>query len=302
MPLIIPKLVVKYLIPGIFISFIIIARLLYYHSRSNYKLNSFSEFLMKPFSLEWQLDGTLDHVLQRELVNKKMKSLLVLFYSGIALFLVGNLIGLFYFIYVDLFKELSQGNTGAIREWTAIIINNPFNGEWKGSIPWISFERNLNTWDWILFTSANTSNPSFMGKYAISLIQNSIVIAIIFLIPLLWGPIRTSFVPSLLFYFISMSIATHGIFEALARLMSIEFKLETIQYGYLIVTEKELDVIDPYNIMLKLLGGIILLFLLFLFLGRRIGKVHYPDIKSSQRWFIIYMCLYYWISFIILLL
>lgn len=296
---------------------IILSLLLYLLSNTNSssKVNKIiSKFVITPVQLEplhSELSDTQDLALTENKFKNQLNYRIFLIYVAIILFLVGNLIGEFYFLVSDVSLPVDQGSTGEIRHWSSIILNSPFSGGWMGFLPWYGNlplpPKNLDvyheTWDWILFTAPITDNPAFLDTMVWVIFLGNIFSGALFLSPLLIGAIRKSFLPSMFFFTTGMLITMKGIFSCFSRVFNLEFASGSITYGIQTITKNNfIDVTDLLmSFILPLLLVMVGLYVFFALLGHKIWNYHYPDYHFSHIWFLMFISISFWGSLLILL-
>ncbi|MHA2245620.1 MAG: hypothetical protein ACXADY_11705, partial [Candidatus Hodarchaeales archaeon] len=249
---------------------IMLSLLVYWLSKAktNSKVKKFaSEFFIKPLPLEplhTELSNTSDLSEMKNKFTKQLSYRILLIYGGVILFFLGNLIGLFHFILADIGLPITQGSTGDTRVWNSIVLYSPFSGGWMGFFPWYgSFPyppMNLDTfheiWSWIFFTSTITDNPAFLTDTVWMILVGSVLSGLLFLIPLLFGVIRKSFLPSMFFFSTGMLTTTRGVFSCFSQAFRLEFASGSVTYGIGTITKKNLepvtDLLDSFVLPLLL--------------------------------------------------
>jgi hypothetical protein len=168
------------------------------------------KFVIRPIpldSLHKELSDTSDLSEMKNDFKKRLSYRFLLIYGAIILFLLGNLIGEFYFILTDTRIPVTQGSTGDTRTLASIVFNSLFSGGWMGSLPWygnmplppIYLDTYHETWSWVFFTSTFTDNPAFLDSTVWLILLGTIFSGLLFLSPLYFGSIRKSFLPSNVF-------------------------------------------------------------------------------------------------------
>lgn len=262
---------------------------------SGSKLRRYISYLVSPPRIGSYKSGSPDDNSEREPKSKwrEDKVRLFFFYIGIALFLISFIIGEFYEVMFDLSLPISQGNTGELRTVTSVIFQSPFNAGWVGALPWMGFVTYHETWSWIFFTAALTDNPNFLGSLVIVLVLISIGGGLVFLTPLVTKRIRHSFLPSLFFFMTGMMIFSKGAIGLIAQALTLAFGGAEIEYSSVIVSG---DMIPELASVIAIgIPIILVMFALFVVLGRKLWKVHYADSKS-RTWFMVYIALSFWLG------
>ncbi|MHA2345451.1 MAG: hypothetical protein ACXACP_01905 [Candidatus Hodarchaeales archaeon] len=296
---------------------IVLSLLIYWLSKANKstKINKFlSKIFITPFPLEPLHPELHDEITLSETKNSFKKQLsyrIILIYGGIILFLLSNFIGEFYFILTDISLPVTQGNTGDMRVWSRIVFNSPFRGGWMGFFPWygdfplppINLDSFHETWTWIFFTATGTDNPAFLDTVVWLILLGSFVSGLLFLIPLLFGVIRKSFLPSMFFFFTGMLTLTRGLFTCFSQAFKLEFASGSVTYGIQTITKENLEsVTDLFgSFVLPLLLVVLIFFVVFIHLGRKLWKQHYPNHQFSHNWFMFFITLSFWGSLFILM-
>jgi hypothetical protein len=226
--------------------------------------------------------------------NDRVK--LYFYYLGIVLFLISFILAEFYQVMVDASFPVTQGNTGDSRIITTIFFQSLFNVGWVGSLPWFGVTAYHQTWNWVLFTSAFTDNPNFLASFVVVLTLLTIGVGIVFLVPLAIKSIRHSFVPAMFFFMTGMTIFTKaavGYFGGAVHLLyaSIEF-----DYSLIIATGSMIP--NFTGVLTSCILLILPMFVLFVFLGRKLWKVFYDD-SRSRNWFTVYIALSFWIGLLL---
>ena len=219
-------------------------------------------------------------------------SCLAVLYLYIVLFVLGNLVGTFYSVAADISRSVTQGGTGLPRVVNGVLFQDTFHAGWTGDLPWYGVLplplKGMNTyhetWTWIFFVGY------FAGEdFSLSMTQNIIgltfIAGIVFLLPLLIGRIRTSFVPSLFFFVVGMTTATRALFGCFAQALKLGYFGDTLQFGLLQLSAADfpLDVLN--TVIFTLLPFVSLMFVLFPVLGYVLWKRHYPGSRRSAAWF-----------------
>jgi hypothetical protein len=225
-------------------------------------------------------------------------------YLFVSLFVICNILAQFYLVADDLLQPVTQGGTDFVRTWVSITIYGPFIGGWKGSLPWYGYSLlpPLNgstfheTWRWISFTQAVSSNSSIFGSSFSFLLITTVLTSTMFFVPLLLKSIRKSLVPSLFFYSTGVLIMTKSVFACLGQSLRLIFG-ETITYGVITINSTTGQLLPNLHLAIVVCSAlIIVMFFITIVLGRKIWHIHYPDNEKSMRWFISAIMIVYWLS------
>lgn len=231
---------------------------------------------------------------------RQIKIRLFFVYIGIALFLISFMIGEFYQVILDIILPVTQGSTGETRIVTSVIFQSPFSAGWIGSLPWYgtiplpgNFGTYHETWSWIFATAAFTDNPNFLDTIVMIMLLFSAIVGLVFLAPLASKTIRRSFLPSMFFFMTAMMIFTKAAIDCFAQAYALAFCNARIQYGLIVVTGDMIPIlvegiIISLPIILAMLG-------LFLVIGWKLWKVHYPALES-RKWFMVFITLSFWLG------
>ena len=226
---------------------------------------------------------------------RKDKVRMYFYYLGLVLFIVTFMISEFYEVMLDLALPVSQGNTGETRIVSSVMFQGIFNSGWLGSLPWRGVVTYHETWSWILHTAAFTDNPGFLSTIITVLFLFSMGVGIVFLLPLALKQIRRTFLPSMFFYLTGMMVFSKAALGCVATGLALAFGAE-IEYGVIAVTGPMIPGLW-YVVVLGLLV-VLGMFVIFILIGRRLWKVHYPE-SDFRKWFMIYITLFYWVGFAI---
>ncbi len=224
---------------------------------------------------------------------------LFFYYIGIILFLSSFVIGEFYEVMFDLLLPVSQGTTGETRVAISVMFESAFSAGWIGSLPWMGVNAYHETWSWIFFTAAFTDNPIFLSTVIYFLSQVSIVVGIVFLLPLSIKRIRHSFFPSMFFFTTGMTIFTKTSLSCLAYAVALAFG--NAELDYITLTANGSMIPGLSNIIAVLLPIVLVMLTFFLILGRNLWRVYYSD-KRSSAWFMVYIILSFCLGFAITML
>ncbi|MFX1254704.1 MAG: hypothetical protein ACFFCZ_24045 [Promethearchaeota archaeon] len=279
--------------------------------RTNGKVNNFLTYLINPITL-----GSLTPTPAVEMSEEEKKNLLnqlglrlFLVYGAIVLFLGSSIIAEFYHILSDVTVLVTQGSTGLARTWSTLVIDTPFSGGWYGTFPWygqfpfppINLDIFHRPWGWILFTNGTTDNPQFLVDHFIGVVFRAFLFGLIFLLPLGIRAIRESFIPSLFFFTTSMFTLSRAFLGCFSQAWNLEFGAASVQIGHWTVT-KGMGQIPEMSIIFGLLPFIILIYGVFIFLGNKLWRIHYPDNQISRLWFFGYITVGYWLSLVLIIL
>ncbi|UCE09305.1 MAG: hypothetical protein JSW61_10035 [Candidatus Thorarchaeota archaeon] len=286
-----------YLIPVIVFSFIVIIIAIDRKAVGGI-LGRLVSFLINPFS-----DGVPK---QGDRAGPSMK--LKLAYLSIIVFLSSNLIGAFYYIMADVAIPITQGSNGLARTISIVILQTPFHGGWIGTLPWYGgFPLPLGgidlfhePWSWILFTSVIGDNPDLFSEIGSELVLYTLIVGIVFLIPLLIKPIRKSFAPSMFLLTTSMVVSTRAILGCLALVLKIGYFGGTLQFGTFVLDGSQMTGAVP-----AIIGAIVPwalgIFAGYLCLGFLLSRTHFREQRRSQYWLLAYVAIAYWLGLIILM-
>ncbi len=290
-----------FLIPVTTISIALLLPVLKWHVRSS-RLLWLLDMLMHPPSFCSPPDVSTS---QEQLASSPRRHLSILsclafLYLCIVLFVVGNIIGVFYSVAADISRSVTQGGTGLPRIVTGVLYQDPFHAGWTGDLPWYGVLplplKGMNTyhetWQWILFTGYFAGEDFFLSMTQ-NVIGLTFIAGIIFLLPLLIGRIRTGFVPSLVFFVVGMTTATRALFGCFAQALKLGYLGDTLQFGLLQLSGADvpLDVLN--TVIFTLLPFVSLMFVLFPVLGYVLWKQHYPGNRRSAIWFavsVLFLC------------
>jgi hypothetical protein len=298
-----------FLIPVLAISIALLLPVLRGHTRSP-RLIWVLDRLMHPPSFWSPLDTSTSQEQPTGVSRKHLSflSCLAFLYLYIVLFVLGNIVGVFYSVATDISRSVTQGGTGLPRIVTGVLFQDPFHGGWTGDLPWYGALplplKGMNTyhetWEWIFFTGYFAGEDFFL-----SMVQNVIgltfIAGVIFLLPLLVRRIRTSFVPSLVFFFVGMTMATRALFGCFAQALELGYFGDTLQFGLLQLSGAAVP-LDVLNIVIfTLLPFVGLMFVLFPVLGYVLWKQHYPGNKQSAVWFAVSVFIFCCLNLLVLL-
>lgn len=244
----------------------------------------------------------------KEYLKRQLKVRLYLVYIGVGLFILSSFVAEFYHVMSDLSMNVSQGSTGIARTWSSVAFLNPFDAGWVGSLPWYGAiplppayaPIYHDPWSWAFFTDTITDNPIFFESRVQVMLLLTIIIGFVFLLPLGVRTVRESFVPSLFYFTTSMLIMSRAIFGLFAQGLSLGLG-GSIQYGIMVVTGINFPGLDLLQLVAVIMPIILALFAVFLFIGRRLWQIHYPDDRQSRRWFTLYVSISYWLSLLLMM-
>ena len=153
-------------------------------------------------------------------------------------------------------------------------------------------------WQWIFHTAVFTDNPVFFDTKAGSMILLSLLFSAFFLLPMAFKSIRRSFVPSVFFLMTGMLVMMRGIFGFTALALGLEFGSAVLRTGAITSTGSH-----PHGIGVLLFGipVVLIMSVMFALLARELWRVHYSEDNFSSKWFVIFILLAYWISFLVLI-
>ena len=258
-----------------------------FRDRSGSKAKKYLSYLVVPPRLH--VNG-FDESWRRDKVR------LYFYYLGVLLFLVSFLIGEFYQVMFDLLLPVTQGSTGEMRIATDVLFTSLFSAGWIGSLPWIGLVTYHETWSWIFFTAAFTDNPVFLGTIIPLLVEISIGAGLVFLAPLAIKKIRQSFLSSMFFFTSGMTVFSKSTISCLAYAFALEFR--KIELEYLGITATGDMIPGLINVIAVMFTLALAMFVLFVFLGRKLWAVHYTD-TNSKKWFTVFITLSYWLGFVV---
>jgi len=271
------------------------------------KMGRFSSYVRKPIVFK-SLDDDATPGERKDYLKKQIAQRLLIVYLFIGLFILSNVVGTFYQIIAD--HSMCIIDPGfAPREWIKIIFESPFNGGWSGSFAWYGqtflppagADIYHETWSWIFFSASLTDDTTFFIGATRSILIFNMIFGLIFLLPLANKSIRKSFLPSLFLFFTGMSVITRGLFGCFGQAWSLEFGDSYLRYGIVIATRGQLMMTTELTLITFLLPVIVIIYGVFLLLGRNLWRIHYPENKQSVRWLLIFMTLHYWISLLLIM-
>ncbi len=96
-----------------------------------------------------------------------------------------------------------------------------------------------------------------------------------------------------------MLILTRAIFGCFAQALGLGLG-GSIQYGIMVVTARDFMGLDLLSLLIVGIPILLALFGGFLYLGRRLWRIHYPNDKRSRRWITLYVSVSYWLSLLLM--
>jgi hypothetical protein len=291
----------------------------------------FAKFLSTPFEFQ-QLSKNqelieLPEIKARKIIRKELLFRMNLIYLLILIFLFCSFLGELYQVLADrtlliIFTNIVDGSPPPSSIWTSVVIVSPFSSGFRGFQPWygmyptpvLESQYYHSTWGWIFYTSGlfnnlfhnmqydffGTSVNSLVFTYSSLIIVFTLIIGGLFLLPLLWKNMRQSFLVSLFFFEAGMVISTKGAFSCFAQAWKIEVNGNLLQYGAHIISK---STIAAQWVILGLIPIIIGLYFLFLWIGKKLWKVHYSQTNSvTKRTFLIAVSINYLVSLLVLLI
>ncbi|MCK5239584.1 MAG: hypothetical protein KAR33_08565 [Candidatus Thorarchaeota archaeon] len=298
-------------IPIVSIVFILTLTLLRGRTESS-RLNWFIEKIVTPPTLKIEVNQTSEEPSPTEpnsISKRSVLTILVFVYLGIILFVIGNMTGVFYTVMADVTEAVSQGSTDLSRTISGIAFLDPFNAGWTGSLPWYGYlplplsevDTYHDTWEWIYFTGVLWNNPDFFNNMLNEVIVFNFFMGLVFLLPLLYGPIRRSFLPSLYLFTTGMFVASTALLRCFAQVLTLGYMGGTIQYGLLDLSLANVDP-EAVPIIVSALAPYVLLFaVIFPLLGYKMWRGLYPDNRKSAVLFALYILGSYFLTFLIAL-
>ena len=294
-------------------------------------LTRFAKFVSKPFEFKQLLKNQdlkeLPETKIRKIVGKELLFRMNLIYFLILIFLFSSFLGELYQALADrtlliIFTNMVEGSSPPSSVWTSIIIESPFSSGFRGYQTWYGMYPNPilesqyyhTTWGWIFYTSGlfnnlfpnmqydffGTSVNSLVFTYSSLIMVFTMIVGGIFLLPLLWKNIRQSFLASLLFFEAGMVIGTKGVFSCFAQAWKIEVNGNILQYGAFIISR---STVAAQWVILGLIPVIIGFYFLFLWIGKKLWKVHYSQTNSiNKRTFLITVSINYLVTLLVLLI
>jgi len=239
-----------------------------------------------------------------DLVNfESIKSKLIMAYLLIILVLLSNTFAVFYQIVADLAMGLIDPGFVS-KTWTKIVIDSPFSGAWYGTLPWYGqkflptegAEIFHETWSWIFFSAGITDDASFFLGATQLVVITTMLLGLLFLIPLGVKSIRESFFTSLYLFNTGMLVTTRGVFGCFSQAWNLEFNNNYLIYGIRIVTGGQLQVTTELSVIATMLVAIFGFYFIFLYIGGKLGRVYFFEKKGAKMMFMLFISLSYWLS------
>ncbi len=305
---------------------------IYYLARRNNesRTGKIAKFLTEPFQFKKILKNPdlkeLPETQTRKIIGKEIISRASLVYYIIGIFLLCSFLGELYQVLADrtlllIFTQIIDGSAPPSSVWTHVVIESPFSSGFRGFQPWYDMYPNPileaqyfhRTWEWIFYSSGLYNNMfpnmqyDFFGSsvntlvftYSGLIILFTLIIGAIFLLLLLFKNLRQSFLASLFFFEAGLIIGTKGVFSCFAEAWKIEVNGKLLQYGAHIISRAT---IAAEWVILGLIPVIIGMYFLFLWIGKRIWRVHYSQTKAiSKKTFLIIVSINYFLALLILL-
>ena len=242
-------------------------------------------------------------------MNEQIVARLVIMYLILMVFLLSNIVATFNYVMADVILPVNQGSTGDLRTWSAILLNTPFSGGWLGTFPWygndllppLTVDTFHETWDWVYFLIPVSDNPNLAATLIPFLLIMPMVMGLIYLIPLARRSIRESYLPSLLLFNFGMLTVMYGMFNCFAVSLYLLDPLASITYGLYTVSAASMSGIPALMVPILTLA-FLGFFLIFMVLGRKLGRIHYPESQKAQRFFMMFVALTYWLSLFFVIL
>jgi hypothetical protein len=275
--------------------------------KSDWKGVKYLSHLVRPFPLKPLTPVNSNEMTEKQVkthLNKQLALRLTIIYLLIAFFFIANIIGEINHIICQI--SWIEILIPSELTWTGVLIETPFKSSWYGYVyasspfylPYGEFT--YDSWSMFFFGSAISENSEqlFFTLSSITIIL-TFVIGGLFLLMLTVQSIRKSFLASLFFFNAGMFCSVKGIFGCFSRAWSLEFGSAYIQYGIITVTANQLQGITT-SVLITLFPIILLLFVVFVFIGKKLWQVHYPHHEISHYWFTIYVIASYWLNFFFL--
>ncbi|MFW9953818.1 MAG: hypothetical protein ACFFD3_04620 [Candidatus Thorarchaeota archaeon] len=240
-------------------------------------------------------------------ISREVTLRLVAIYLVIGIFILSNIIGIYYHVMGDVLQTISNYGEEEIRLWSAIVYTTPFSGGWTGTFPWygnglwpLSYPETYHeSWNWIFHTSALvTGNPYFFEGVAEDLIIIPLVFCIVILIPLARKSVREAFLPSLLHLHVSMLILASTLFNCFAEAFKLAILSNPITFGEYTVGAADLNGL-PSQVIGVLMPLIFVVFLVYLGISYKLAQNHYNTSKKGKWIFVANTIVLYWLSFIL---
>lgn len=232
-----------------------------------------------------------------------VQSRLIMAYLLVVLVLLSNTIAVFYQIVADLVMGLIDPGFVS-KTWTKIVIDTPFSGAWYGTLPWYGqkflptegAEIFHETWSWIFFSAGITDDASFFLGATQLVVITTMLLGLLFLVPLGVKSIRESFFASLYLFNTGILVTTRGVFGCFSQAWNLEFNNNYLIYGIRIVTGGQLQVTTELSVIATLLVAIFGFYFIFLYIGGKLGRDYFIDKKGAKMMFMLFISLSYWLS------
>ena len=267
----------------------------------------------QPFGFRSLSNDDIQHVPETDrydYVKDEIANRLYVIYLVIGIFLLTNIVGIFYSTMADVIMPIGNYGENEIRVWSAIVFTTPFSGGWTGTFPWYGFsfwppaypEIYHETWNWTYHTTALvTGNDYFFQEISETLFIVPMIVGIVILIPLAKRSVRESFLPSMMHLHIAMLTIMSTVFNCFSEAFKLVILSNTITFGNYVVSAADLNGLPGY--MLSILSPIlIVVYLIFFGLSYRLGKIHYETSKRNKWLFVTNTSILYWLSLILVIL
>ena len=233
-----------------------------------------------------------DNIQDSEAINRS----LILFFVGTVVFILANILAIFYLTLIDVIQVITVDNEGVAGSVSFILLEDPFHGGWLGSLPWygaypmplLGHEVPHETWEWILFVGVAWNNLVFLEGRIIEIGINLMIISLFFLVPLLLRPVRESFIPSILLFVSGTLIALRGFFGLFIKAISVVYFGAMLEMGHMSYGLLEMGAESFIQIIVTSLSLILMGLVLFTVLGIRFWKSHFKDTGISTKWFALF--------------
>jgi len=276
------------------------------------RLKRFFHALRQPINLKSMSDEVVEQLPEEDrsgYINEQIVARLVIMYLILMVFLLSNIVATFNYVMADIILPVNQGSTGDLRTWSAIVLNTPFSGGWLGTFPWygndllppLTVDTFHETWDWVYFLIPVSDNPNLAATLIPFLLIMPMVMGLIYLIPLARRSIRESYLPSLLFLNFGMLTVMYGVFNCFAVSLYLLDPSASITFGLYTVSASVLNGL-PTLVMTYLIPVLLGFFLIFMVIGRKLGRIYYPESRRAQRFFMVFVALTYWLSLFFVIL
>jgi hypothetical protein len=291
MILITPSLaiILAFLIP---ISFYLIIVLIVYSRRCEFKnrFGRIAKILSNPTFINTAEES--DSIQEKTAIS----SSLILFFVGIIVFVIANILATFYLTLIDVIQVITVDNEGVAGSVSFISLEDPFHGTWWGSLPWYgSYPMPLlgndvphETWEWILFVGVAWHNFTFLDYRILDISTNLMIMSLFFLLPLLLKPVRKSFIPSILLFGSGTLIAVRGFFGLFIKGISVLYFGVTLDMGHASYGLPDMVAEVFTNVVMSSLLIILVGLLMFSVLGTKFWKSHFKERGLSTKWFALF--------------